>query len=192
MGRKHGALSALALGAMVASCSEPADPRRDAGARDGGAGADAGELERDGGPRDAAGFDAGARDGGSDAGRRDAGPPGECWVVPQSGCPEGHACREAPGDDVTRCYPPPFCTRCQPDTGWFHIDCTESTCGECRPAGAESDRCPPGYICLTLSNQCIQQCARDEDCLPRGGDRLFCRGITPIAGSDHRIGECQL
>jgi hypothetical protein len=158
MGRKHGALATLALGALVASCSEPPDPAHDAGGR----GADAGELERDGGPHDAGGFDAStSRDAGLPA---DAAPVA-CALGDSRTCAGPECC---PGEQACRLAPPYIAPACGEELEF---------CPGLSTPGVPATYCHPTTQCLRVIGgvrepRCIQFCRVGPGC--RAGEQCTC------------------
>lgn len=174
----HTAARALVCALLAAACdAPPAQLDGDAGpvwgddaALELDAGTDAGGLEADAGrpvARDA-GRDAGRVepvDAGRaelDAGAPDAGPV-TCTLVPQSGCPDGMACRQHVGPTGALEGPP----ECEPagtdDEGW-----------RCEVYDGGGDSCLPGLWCDGLT--CLRSCRNDGDCPTRNGHEQRCTG----------------
>lgn len=161
-------LALLALLALVAACASPSAQRlvehdaqaADAAEPDGGE-LDAGDVPDDGvldaGVAIDAGRDAGARDLGTDAGR---GYEGECWLVPQSGCAPGEACRLVAGASV-----------CGP----VRVDALVE--GDVCTGGADGNECAAGLSCQ--GGNCWRFCVPGSACadlvVPAGTYAMECR-----------------
>ena len=155
----HTAARALVCALLVAACdAPPAQLDGDAGpvwSNDAALELDGGASVVDAGSAQDAGHDAGRAepvDAGRaelDAGAPDAGPV-TCTLVPQSGCPDGMACRQHVGPSGMLEGPP----ECEPagtdDEGW-----------RCEVYDGGGDSCLPGLRC---SYFCRRYCYRDEDC----------------------------
>lgn len=166
-------LSPAALFVLAAACGSPSVPcgpevicGSDAAISD--ARSDA-RVVMDTGMPDASGPDAQAPDA---ARAVDAGYSGECWLVPQTGCDPGEACR---GDYTAGL----LTTQCEPagTLGWGECfrdydEFGNYECVSCRNPD-RSDACAAGLFCRI--EQCLPYCASDADCAPYMGRETWCR-----------------
>jgi hypothetical protein len=150
--------SLLLVLSLVLACCSNGDGGTDAGI-DGVDSGDAGTGDGD------AGFDAGGDlegdlggDTGGDEGGDDSGP---CTVVPQGGCPGGHACVP---------------NTLQDETGVCRTAGSKDTWEVCTPGANE---CLPGNLCMDVGGEgwCLKLCSADEQCERNyecyKGDRLI-------------------
>lgn len=125
------------------------------------AGIDGGDAQQDGTAEDAdGGFDAGGDTGGDQAGDQ-GGDLGPCSVVPQAGCPAGHACVPNTLED---------------ETGVCRSAGAKDTWEVCTPGAGE---CLPGNLCMDVGGEgrCLKLCSADLQCERQyecyKGDRLI-------------------